>query len=112
DVAADGLTAVGRIGHLHGRTVGVRARHQRGGGPRAGVGVDRVGHGFQFVVVGEVDAHGILPEFAIQIDWQGNAGVRDGSEAAHRFARVGDQFAYRQCLIDDAVDEAGVGTVL
>ncbi len=123
DVAAHGLAAVGRVGHLHGRAVRRGARHQRGGGPRAGIRVDRLGHRLQFVVVGKVDAHGILPGYKIcmlrkrgilgvDIHRQRNARVRNRSEGAHGFARVGDQGAHGHALVDDAVDEAGVGAVL
>src|SRR3546814_9059360 len=72
-----------------------RFRHQRGGRPRAGIRVDRVGHRLQFVVVGEVGAHGILPGyeigmlrkrgiFTVEVHRQRNARVRDRSESAHR----------------------------
>ncbi len=123
-VMADGLAAVGGIGHRHrGRGRHRGAGYQRTGGPRAGVRVDRVGHRLQFVVVGEVDAHGVLPGdkicmlrkrgiLCVDVHRQRDARMRDRGEAAHALAGVGDQLAHRHALVHHAVDEAGVGAVL
>ena len=78
-------------------------------------GVDLLGERAQLVVVGEVDAHGIVPVdavAAVQIDRLRDARMRDGVERGHGLDRVADQVVDGDVLVGDAVDEAGVGAVL
>ena len=108
---ADATTAIGRIGHGNARRIRFRTRHQRRCAPRFDRGVDRVAEGFEFVVVRQIDAHGIFPGFAVQVDRLRDARMRFRFEAAHDFARIGDEVADRCVLIDDAIHERRVRAV-
>ena len=66
-LGADLYTAVGRIGYVLRSFGGFRAGHERRCAPlRLGRG-DRVGERLQFIVVAEVDAHGIFPRYRLRI---------------------------------------------
>ena len=123
--ATHGFAPIGRVGHAdHAPGFGVggeiRARHQRHGAPAAGTGgVDLFCKCLQLRIVGEVEAHGIVPvvaaikrdEAAIQMNRQRNARMRKGVECGDRFDRIVDQIVDRNRFVGDAVDEAGVGAV-
>jgi hypothetical protein len=67
----------------------------------------------QFVFVGEVGAHGIVPVLlaANKVDRQRDAGMGWNRSRSYQLDRVADQIVDRHVLVGDAVDEAGVGAV-
>ena len=116
---ADDLAGVGRVGHVQQRSARVGTGHQRRGMPpaltRRGHGrVELLGQSAQIVVVGEIDAHGVLPVMVLaaqQIDRQRDFRMRDGRERGDHVHRIADQVVDGHVLVGDAVDEAGIGAV-
>ena len=74
-------------------------------------GIDAGRQRVQFVFVGKVGAHGILPLLAEQSDRLWDAGMGFGIEWSYQLAGIGDQITDRHVLVDHAIDEAGVGAV-
>jgi hypothetical protein len=66
----------------------------------------------QRVEIGEVDAGGVAALGTEDVDRQRNARMRLLDQLAHLDDGIGDDLVQRRLLIDDAVDEGGVGAVL
>ena len=109
------FAAVGWICHRDLFARGRCPRHQWCGRPAAGTGgIEGSGKVTQLVVIGKIDAHGIVSVLvlaAVQIDRQRDAGMLDVFKRGHELHRVADQLFDRNAFVSDAVDEAGVGAV-
>ena len=112
DHASHDARAVGGVACLARCALALDPGDDRRRAPRLRRCGERIGEPRQRAGIGEVDAARIAPLGAVEIPRQRDARMRLGAQGGEALERIGDDLLDRRRVVDQPVDERGVGAVL